>query len=50
MLKNKDIDREILLKLKNDREIITLCHSDRYFFFKVCDDEFFSQEIARSLS
>ena len=45
MLKNKDIDREILLKLKNDREIITLCHSDRYFFFKVCDDEFFHRRL-----
>ena len=45
MLKNKDIDREILLKVKDDKEIIELCHSNRYFFFNVCDDNFFHRRL-----
>ena len=48
MLKNKDIDREILLKLKDDKEIIELCHSNRYFFFNVCDNNFFHRRLQQA--
>ena len=45
MLKNKDLDREILLKLKDDKEIILLCNSNKYFFFNVCDEGFFHKRL-----
>ena len=48
MLKNKDIDREILLKVKDDKEIIELCHFNRYFFFNVCDDNFFHRRLQQA--
>ena len=45
MIKNRDIDREILLKIKDDKEIILLCNSNKYFFFNVCDDGFFHRRL-----
>lgn len=41
---NKDIDREILLKLSNE-DLISACTINRYFFNIVCDDNFFYRKL-----
>lgn len=44
MLKNKDIDREILLKL-SDLDLIKMCNLNRYFRNTLCDDNFFHKRL-----
>ena len=44
---NKDIDREILLKL-SDEDLITCCSLNKYFYNDVCDDLFFKRKLQQS--
>lgn len=41
----KDTDREILLKLENDRDLLNACSTNKYFI-NLCDDSFFRNRIA----
>lgn len=43
----KDTDREILLTL-SDKDLLSICSSNKYFFTSVCDNTFFYQKLYRS--
>ena len=42
----KDIDREILLKLKDDKEFLKSCNLNNYFRNEVCNDNFFRTRLS----
>ena len=41
----KDIDREILLSIDNDKQLLEKCRLNKYFFNEVCDDTFFKNRL-----
>ena len=41
---NKDIDREILLFLP-DKDLLVVCGLNKYFYYSVCDDNFFYRKL-----
>ena len=44
----KDQDREILLNIQDDKDLLKACTLNKYFFEKVCDDIFFRNRLART--
>ena len=47
---NKDQDREILLNIADDKELLSVCSLNKYLYNKVCDDMFFRNRLARTYS
>jgi len=44
--KNKDVDREILLKIKSDRQLLDTCSVDKYAL-SLCNESFFRNRLQR---
>jgi len=44
----KDIDREILLSIDNDKQLLEKCSLNKYFFNEVCNDMFFKNRLMRT--
>ena len=42
----KDIDREILFKIKDDKEFLKSCNLNNYFRNEVCNDNFFRTRLS----
>ena len=42
----KDIDREILFKIKEDKEFLKVCNLNNYFRNEVCNDNFFRTRLS----
>ena len=45
---NKDVNREILLNIANDKDLLKACSVNNYFNKEVCDDIFFRNRLART--
>ena len=43
-----DQDREILLNIKEDQDLLKACILNKYFYKKVCNDMFFRNRLAKT--
>ena len=44
----KDQDREILLNIQDDKDLLKACSVNKYVYNEVCDDMFFRNRLART--
>ena len=43
-----DQDREILMNIKDDQELLTVCRLNKYLYDKVCNDMFFRNRLSKT--